>query len=387
VLDLATGATDSMVEGASTVRYAESGHLVFLSTVNSVPTLMAAPFDPDRSELTGAAVPIIEGVRHYSLSDRGHLVYTAEASVGMTELVWVTRSGRATPVDPGWSFQVDDPGLVGEYGWRLSPSGEQIVYDAIGDGSREIFSRNLSTGLSRRLTTTPTSERLPWWAPDGATVQYVAGPPAGRYVWSVNADGTGQPTLLMDSPSFGQGISSRSGEWMVLRTRSPSGLPGPRDVVAFRPGVDSSVVPILASPEYGEMSPALSPDGRWLAYVSEQTGRGEVLVSPFPDVQGGTWPISPEGGRSPLWGPMGHELFFVTAGRTLMVATVETDPVFELVGLDSLFTIPDDYHVSPGADFYDVTGDHQRFLMGRGAGATYHLVLNFHEELKRLAPG
>jgi Tol biopolymer transport system component len=166
---------------------------------------------------------------------------------------------------------------------------------------------------------------------------------------------------------------------------------GARDILAFRPGVDSVATPLVADPTYLEEGPDLSPDGRWLAYTSTETGRHEVFVRPFPDVESGKWQVSREGGIQPLWGPDGLELFFLQdpqgGAATMMTARLRTEPEFEVLGIDALFTPPEGYVSATNGNFYDVTPDGQRFLMGRvvdESGVVPRLVLvqNFFELLR-----
>ncbi len=167
---------------------------------------------------------------------------------------------------------------------------------------------------------------------------------------------------------------------------------GDRDIVALRLGADSTVTPLVATSEYAEHAPALSPDGRWLAYSSNETGSDEVFVRPFPDVESGKQQISTEGGMAPRWAHNGRELFYVNGSQGLVAASIETEPGFRVLEQETLFTIPSGYLFGPSVNFYDVAPDDGRFLMGRnyqgegaedgGGGPTLILVRNFFEELK-----
>ena len=195
--------------------------------------------------------------------------------------------------------------------------------------------------------------------------------------------------------SLFQGRSSPNGEWMVVRAGFMSDTEGERDIVGYRPGVDSEVILLIATPEFAEQDPAFSPDGLWLAYTSDRTGRNEVYVSPFPNVESSRVAVSTNGGSSALWAHSGSELFFLDAGRNLVTAKVETASGFRVLDRETLFTLGPEYLVSEGSDFYDVAPDDQRFLMARLAtesdgssgGARFILVLNWFTELRERMGG
>ena len=204
------------------------------------------------------------------------------------------------------------------------------------------------------------------------------------------ADGTGDAQVLLDhGVPYTQGVWSSDGEWLVLRRSGGAALgtgTGARDIVGFRPGVDSAVIELVASPEWAEQSPALSPDGRWLAYSSDVTGQHEVYVRPFPNVDSTQVRISTDGGRGPLWAHSGRELFFVDASRALVAAEIDTTSGLRVGERMALFEIPAGYLIAVNADFYDVAPGDQRFLMGStlsSGGARFVLVLNFFEEFRQ----
>ena len=376
-------------------RYATTGHLLFGTPDGR---LMAAPFDVERTELTGPPIPVEEGLSNsalrgvldYTISLTGALVYRAgDSRAGGEEFVWVSRSGQARPVDAG--FRVNLPGV---YGLRLSPDETRIVFNSLIDGNDDVRIKHLPDGPVERITFNERSDFRPFWTPDGQSVTYVRGPSAeDRNAWSRRADGTGEPVLVLDDErSLGQGLWSHDGEWMVFRTAANAEMGfGLRDIFAFRPGVDTVATGLVLSAEFMEQSPALSPGDRWLAYNSDETGRDEVFVRPFPDVDSGRVRVSADGGVGPLWAQNGRELFYVNEDRGL-VAVQFDQATGRALTQETLFTIPPGYLVSPGNYFYDVTSDGEQFLMvrsyglGEGASTSLVLVLNFHEELKRLVP-
>ena len=158
----------------------------------------------------------------------------------------------------------------------------------------------------------------------------------------------------------------------------------------MRPGIDTIPVPLVVT-ESDEQAPAVSPDGRWLAYLSDETGRNEVFVRPFPDTDRGKWQISEGGARAPLWAHNGRELFYMSADRDMMVAEIQAGPPFSVGQRRVLFRVDQRYAMSVVTGGYDITADDQRFLMRRlavgtddEAGDTRRLILvqNWFEELK-----
>jgi serine/threonine-protein kinase len=220
-------------------------------------------------------------------------------------------------------------------------------------------------------------------------------------VWQRRADGTGQAELLYDSQAqLAQGFWSPGGEWLVMRSTTGTGVGG-RDIHAIRPGVDS-VPLVLLDEDYDEAAPAVSPDGRWLAYGSNETGRYEIFVRPFPNVDDGKVQVSSTGGTAPIWSTDGSEIFYHDSQANLVAASFETDPSFRVTGRTSLFSVPQGFVGRGGTNafitgLYDVAPD-GRFLMMRPAGAPSGeadaegdqsrviLVLNWFEELTRRVP-
>ena len=345
VADMETGEHEVLLRGVF-ARYAASGHLVYVTADG---TLLAAPFDQDALQLAGDPVALTEGVGvrivgsvHLALSDDGTLVYQAGVgSAGESELVWVTRSGQATPVDRGWSLFSRN-----NFGSRLSPDGTRIAFNATVEGNQDIWIKHLPDGPLERLTFSEDDDFRPFWTPDGQTVTYFSG--GDRNVWSKRADGTGEAVLVLDEErGFAQGSWSPDGQWLVLRAAATADLGlGLRDILAFRPGEDSAAVPLVATPEFAEGAPALSPDGRWLAYSSNETGSYEVFVRPLPDVNSARVRVSRDGGLGPLWAHSGRELFFVDEDRGLVAA--QFDPGSgQVQAQETLFTIPAGYVVNP----------------------------------------
>jgi serine/threonine-protein kinase len=391
-VDLETGQRMFLTSGMH-ARYAPTGHLIF---GNADGQLLAAPFDVDRVALTGPGVPVADGLdrlarQHaYALSKEGDLVYRTGGSGEARELVWVARdeSIRAVADDAVLRWAA---GGIGIDGMSLSPDGTRIAYVDFVGGRKDLWSRALPDGAPVRLTFDEASEQSPTWSPDGESIVFARNEtiqPNDWTLWTVPASGAGQPELLYHGGA--DGVWSPDGARLVIRLIGGGDI-GPRGLQILRPGIDTVAVPLAANA--GSTGPAVSPDGRWLAYASNETGRDEVYVRPFPNVASGKWQVSTEGGVQPVWAHSGRELFFLdpsTAELSAVAVTVDGD-AFRPGPVTTLFRSP----LRPsGGNFtwgrdYGVAANDQEFLMTRLApdgGSRIVVVQNFFEELKRLAP-
>ena len=386
VLDLTTGRYQILQRGLR-ARYLTTGHLLIARADGS---LAAVPFDQDKLATTGEAVPVITGVASlagyivdYDVSDAGTLVYLAGAPRDVNETVrpvWVTREGVATPVDPGWTF--DRPF---NSGISLSPDGSRLAVAIAGEPTSDIWIKQLDHGPLSRLTFEEFLKYRPRWSPDGLSVTYIADPGNNNAsLYRKRADGSGSAEHLLGSDkSLAEAHWSHDGLWLVVRTTLPS-----RDIQAFRPGVDTTLTPIVASPKFDERAVTLSPDDRWIAYQSDETGKSEIYVRPFPKAEAGRWQISTAGGDEPLWSPTGREIFFRAASGEMMAVPVTTTPSFAAQAPHALFNAAD-YARAPSYRGYDVTPDGRRFVMLRpiadsvvAAANRVVLVDNWFRELK-----
>ncbi len=384
VLDVATGRHRSLVRGIF-ARYARSGHLVYVTADGA---LMGVPFDQDRMELTGDAVVLAQGVGvrfgggavDLAVSATGTLCYAAGGvgSGGTQEVVWVGRDGSATPVAPGWTGLVGDP--------ALSPDGTRLAVSARHLESH-IWIKELGQGPLSKLTTEGSDNVRPAWSPEGRFLAFVSSRGFNRDLYQQLADGSRPATLLLDVERPVDEVTfSRDGVWLVYRTGS---FVGEGDLYARRTGSDSSIA-LVATAAY-ETAPTLSPDGRWLAYVSNESGRAEVYVRPFPNTGDGRWQISAEGGQEPVWAHSGQELFYRTTGSPVeqMVMEIKPGPTFVAGERKTLFPLSR-YLTNSAHQQYAITPDDERFVMVRlsDPDRTDRLVVveGFFEELKRLVP-
>ena len=379
--------TVKFVVQAAVARYARSGHLLYVTGDGS---LMAARFDIDRLELTGAPVLLWRGlglgafgVADIALAASGDLLYTIDYNSTIAEPTWVTRDGTATPVDARWP-----DGLV--YSVALSPDGSQVAVEFINASSNtsnpDVWTQRLDGGALSRLTFEGTNNQRPQWSHDGRDILFLSDRGGLPAIYRQRADGSVPARrVAADARGLGEAMEAPDGR-LVLRTADDVCC----DILGMKPGADSVPAPLLAS-SFRERNPALSHDGKWLAYASDETGRFEVYVRPFPDWQSGKWQISNAGGTAPRWSRQGDELFFLDGASDLQSVSVATRPAFAILGRRRLFSATG-YFTSPWAQAYDVSPDGQRFLMlrvGSASGAvsvSLVLVQNFLSDLKRLVP-
>ena len=378
LLSLETGEQKVLLAGRQ-AHYAPTGHLVY--ALEETGTLMAAPFDLATLEVTGDAVPLLQEVRHsspglvdYSFSTNGTLVYVPGGeSEGGHNLVWVDRQGAVEPVGtlPG-----------GFYGYpRVSPDGQRLAVTIPPD----IWVYDLSRPTLTRLTFEGDNALL-LWTPDGQHVTFRSLRAGVQNIFWKLADGSGEAERLTTG-DFRQNSTSWSPDGQILAFYQFSGVGGSsdRDIWVLPLEGDRQPQPFLQT-QFNEGAPIFSPDGRWLAYVSDESGRNEIYVQPFPG-PGGKRQISTEGGAEPVWAPNG-ELFYRN-GVPMMAVEITTEPGFSAGTPRLLFE--GTYRASPSgfSVWYDVTPDGQRFLMVQpqlGAGVQIHVVENWFEELKRLVP-
>jgi hypothetical protein len=290
------------------------------------------------------------------------------------------------------------PNLSVETGWglALSPDGRRIALTLLTELGTDIWIKQLPAGPVSRLTLYPGDDRSPAWTADGRAVTFLSDRPIppqttrhdGHFaLWQQPADGTGEARLLWGKDAPTDGVMSPDGRWIVLGAIRSAGPSATGDILAAQAGADSLARPLVAT-GFEEQGLALSPDSRWLAYVSNEQGDNEVFVRPFPNVSAGKWQVSTGGGSAPVWAHTGRELFYASGGR-MNVVTIHPGPPFSADPPRALFTIP--YGVragSPARGTFAITPDDRRFLMVREnsweqmAGTpTPVLVENFFSEL------
>jgi Tol biopolymer transport system component len=369
-------------------RYVSTGHLL---VVTSDGKLIAIPFDTKKLELTGSPVALIDGIGvraggfnvDLSVSATGTLIYTTGSTLGSRRAVWVNRDGTTGPVDQSWDPQ------GGIQNVELSPDGKAMAVELSRNGKTDIWVKPLPTGPFSRVTFGDTSNVRPVWSPDGREVYYIvdrSGTGVGP-VYAHRADGTGNARQLIASKAdFAQILPSRDGRWLLVRTPI-NAPPAGADILGFRVG-DLTPVPLIATPA-AEGYPALSPDSRWLAYSSSESGNQEIFVRPFPETGTAKWQVSTAGGSQPRWSHTGRELFYISGRSDMVSVDVRSGPTFSTGEQHVLFSAAPYATASP-IQAYSVSPDDKRFLMMREGEALQQseIIIAEHwlQELKTRAP-
>ena len=366
VLDTKSGKHRVLVRGVF-AKYAESGHLLY---VTSDGTLMAVRFDADRLTTSGEAVAITQGlaVRGLSrvdldISARGLVAYSGGAARTQSrELVWLTRDGAASVVDTSWRRN-----FVGRA--SLSPDGRSAAVSVLEGNVAQVWVKQLDRGPASKLADNGTS---PSWSPDGRAVVYSNG---SLELLQGPADGSVLPVRrfgALASPQY-----SRDGQWII-------GAYG-GDIFAVATTGDSTRRLLVGGPDT-ERRGTLSPDGRWLAYESDEGGRTQLYVRPFPDTKSAKRQVSVAGAAAIRWSRDGRELFFLDEQNDMIAVPVTLSPTFAAGIPRKLFSYaPFGTSINP----FDVSPDGRRFLTARNVGRgeaegadRLVVVQNFFEELK-----
>ena len=381
-MPLPTGQAKVLTRGIY-ARYSASGHLVVVTADGK---LLVIPFDAGKLELTGPPVAMYEGLETspfgaaVALSPGGTLVYPTASQASAREAVWVSREGVAARVDSGWKME----GTLSDV--ALSPNGKAIAVGLGRNGKSDVWVKQLPAGPFSRITFGDTGYFRPSWVPDGSHVVYLGDRGDGAGVPYVRrADGVSEATKLVKQKlGLAQALESPDGKWLILRTAV--GETGNGDIYGVRVG-DTTMVPLVKSPAR-EGYPALSPDGKWLAYASDESGTFEIYVRPFPDVSSARWQVSTAGGSAPLWSHSGKEIFFRNNRNELVAAEISTTPSFTVTSQRALFALGPYVFTGP-VQQYAVSADDKSFLMMRETttGETGLLVVSEHwfEELKARA--
>ncbi|MGH9487036.1 MAG: protein kinase domain-containing protein [Terriglobales bacterium] len=344
--------------GAASPRLLPTGVLVFAGGTEQE-QILAQRFDAASGRLIGNRAVVLQGVSfgtntdasQFSIAGNGTLVYVpAGPETSMHVMVWVDPSGRQQPI-PAAALPYEYP--------RLSPDGSKVAVNTEGAKS-EIWIYDFATGVLSQLTSSPSSKDFPVWMPDSRQIVYSALTPSGT-MFRRAADGAGAAVQISTARGMPQAVSP-DGRWLVYRSGPvPFGL---YLLPLLHPGPP---VPLLASPALDQWGADISPDGRWIAYSAgapNSSAEGNVYVRPFPEVNGGRWQISSQGGGEPEWSRDGRTLYFVARDGEMMAAPVSTGASFSFGKPRPLFNASRFFTTYTSS--FDVARD-GRFLMLKDA--------------------
>jgi Tol biopolymer transport system component len=399
VLDLTTGQRTILIRTGSQAEYVDTGHIVYALAG----TLRAVRFDLGRRTVESDPVPVVEqvmtqfnGAAEFSVSRQGTLVYVP--GVGTTEaprsLVWVTRQGQEAPITaPPRAYTSP----------RLSPDGTRVALAL--DAQEGIWIWDLARKTLTRLTDTPAFYSDPVWTPDGRRVIFASSLGGIPNLFWRAADNTGTVERLTTSPNaqvptamapdgtrliVREIVPTTGGDLRVLRLEGPSGRPGAASATPLTAAARQTET--LLQTAFNEDGGEISPDGRWLAYESNDSGPFQISVRPFPNVESGHWTISSSGGTRPAWARSGRELFYLDGTNAVTAVSVHTTPTFRAGTPTKLFD--GRYYSYVLSRSYDVSPDGQRFLMIKDSASGDQpstlpgivVVVNWAEELKAKVP-
>jgi serine/threonine-protein kinase len=372
-------------------RYLPTGHIVYIIGNN----LFAVPFNLKTLEVVGGPVPMVEGILYlggtscpqYTVSDSGTIVYIpgtlGNTAAGPT-LVWVDREGKDEPLAaPANDYHFPN----------ISPDGTRVAL-TINIIGADIWIWDLVRKTMTRLTFDKKNNMQSIWTPDGKRIVYKSdgeGVPGGVY-WKA-ADGTGEAEKLASASDryLLPWSWSSDGKTLVMSEATPDGKD---DIGVLSVEGDRVRKPLLQHEGHKELQPKISPDGRWMAYTSNESSQLEVYVRPFPEIDKGRWQVSTSGGSNPLWSPNGRELFYLS-NDSAMAVSFETEPTLSFGTPKTLFRSTYALSGLGGGTSWDISPDGKRFLMLKepqstvgagGAPQMINIVLNWFGELKQRVP-
>ena len=373
-----------LIEGGSNAKYA-NGHLIYIRDSK----LMAQRFDPDRLELEGDAAPLVEQLQiaglittgvagAFTVSDTGLLAYQTGSTV-LSRLAWMDREGRET-------------GTVGEAAdyadLALSPDGTRAAVSVLdpGVGTRDIWLFDLARGLRQRVTFDPGDDIAPAWSTvEAGRLLFSSRRQGSTHLYETRLNGTAGDALLFED-HLGKFASSVSPDGGFLVYVGGGGIIRRSDVWVLPLAGGRRAEPLMESP-FVESQPQFSPDGRWLAYMTNESGRPEVYVRPFAG-DGGALQVSTAGGGWPRWRRDGKEMFYLALDRTLVAVPVAVQGSRLEIGAGRpLFKMRTRPQARLDSYNYDVSADGRRFLVNsyleQSTSAAINIVINWPSSLRR----
>jgi Tol biopolymer transport system component len=362
----------------SVVAYAAPGYLLFRREA----TLMAQAFDADKLQLSGEPFPVAEQIGYdvasfqtfFSVSQTGVLVYSG-GSYGNSQLTWIDRGGK-------------EIGLLGGPGnfirpW-LSPDGKRVAVDGVDpQGNRDLWLIDLTTGKPTRFTFDPAQELFAVWSPDGSRIVFSSDQEGPRHIYQKAATGAGQEELLLktDQNKFPTDWSA-DGRFIAYVAYDPKTK---LDIWVLPLFGDLKPIPFLQT-NFNERNARFSPDGRWIAYTSDESGINQIYVQGFPTL-GSKQQVTTNGGYFLAWRRDGTELFYVASDKKMMAVEVkEEDGTFKSGAPKPLFDFRGPSFNAAVAQFA-VTSDGQKFLVASTlpqiTSAPITVVMNWTADLKR----
>jgi serine/threonine-protein kinase len=381
---LDTGARHMVLKGGRTARYASSGHLLFLR--NKV--LFAVPFDAGQAMVHGTPVPVIDGISgdvttgsaHYAVSADGTIVFVpGDPSGGVRRLAWVDKQGKVAAIDVPAALYGDP---------HVSPDGRRVaVAISIGASLRDIYVVDTVRGTTSRLTFGPAENRTPIWSHDGRRLFYVTYDRTrnASTIMTKAADGTGNARALgeISGQAYAEDVTRDDGT--ILLSANSSTARGRFEVFRLALQDGSKPTRILTAPNNDVQNSEVSPDGKWIAYYSAESGRPEVYVQSFLS-SGSRAQVSTASGTEPRWAPDGRALYYQQTDGMMMVP-IDPGPAFSPGKPQMLFSGVSLANSDSGQT-YAVAPRGDRFLMLRpsqeGAPPEVRVIVNWFDELKRV---
>ena len=387
ILDLQTGKRQVLLRGASHATYVPSGHLVY----GQAGTLQAVAFDLARLEMSGTPVTVIpdvvtssQGGVNVVVARDGTMAYLSVGGVAGTPrtLVWVDRQGRETPIGaPPRPYFLP----------ALSPDGTRVAVFA-NDQEGDIWLWDLNRTTLTRFTVVPGRDVLQVWTPDSRRLIFSSERTGGRNLFWQAADGTGAAEQLLESPNTQYPMAvSPDGRRLIFSDETPE---TDIDLMAIELDGTRRVTPLVRS-RFTERNGTISPNGRWLAYEANDSGRFEIYVRPYPDVNSSVSVVSTTGGTKPIWTRSGQELIYVSPTGALMRVGVSRGPSSSWSATKPSVIVKEGYFTNPvwWGRSYDISPDGQSFLLIKEGGpeksaapANIIVVQHWVDELKRLVP-